>query len=113
LAPWRYLGFLGSGTKSPFPPSLQECFLSKGSQEGKSTKTASEYIYNYFKKILWFSRTSDASDASSELDMEPSRKLYDGGFMVVLQDPNDHSQILPISHMRVYLISDDLLWAFL
>jgi hypothetical protein len=43
----------------------------------------------------------------SGLDMKPPRRLYDGGFMVVLHDmnPSDHSQILPISHMKVYLIS--------
>jgi hypothetical protein len=43
----------------------------------------------------------------SRLDTKPPRRLSNGGFMVVLHDmnPNDHSQILPISHMKVYLIS--------
>ena len=54
----------------------------------------------------WNSELEGVQTRVSWLDMKPLRRLYDGGFMVVLHDmnPNDHSQILPISHMKVYLI---------
>jgi len=54
----------------------------------------------------WNSELEGVQTPVSRLDMKPLRRLYDGGFIVVLHDmnPNDHSQILPISHMKVYLI---------
>jgi len=57
-------------------------------------------------------RIQGQSSAESGLDTKPPRRLYEDGFMVVLHDmnPNDHSQILPISHMMVYLISLHLRW---
>ena len=59
--------------------------------------------------IVW--RPAGCKMCVASFDVKPPRRLY--GLMVVLDQLNDHSQILPISHMTVYLIfSDALPWTF-
>ena len=59
--------------------------------------------------IVW--RPAGCKMCAASFDVKPPRRLY--GLMVVLDQLNDHSQILPISHMTVYLIfSDALPWTF-